>query len=97
MAHQIQKVTLEKIAKEKLSKQLTKDIDSIEIEVWENVEPRLFLEISKRTISLRLNYIGSTKKFLAWCGGIVATIGGVVTVLKWLVPIFVAYLTHPMP
>ncbi len=97
MSHRIRKVTLEKIAKEKLAKQIVKDIDSIELEVWENVESGLSLHIGKKAIKLRLNYIIPTKKFLAWSGGIVATMGGVITVLKWLLPILQGYFAHPLP
>ena len=97
MANRIQKVSLEQIAKEKLAKQIIKDIDSIELEVWENVESGLSLEIGKRTIRLRLNYIVSTKKFLTWFGGIATAIGGGITVLKWLMPILVGYLAKPPP
>ena len=97
MAGRIQKVTLEKIAKEKLAKHIVKDIDSIELEVWENVESGLSLHIGKKTIRLRLNYIISTKKFLAWSGGIVATTGGVITVLRWLIPILQGYFSRPLP
>jgi hypothetical protein len=90
-------VTLEKIAKERLGRKKVKDIDSIELEVWENVESGFSLEVGKRTIRLRLNYIVSTRKFLAWSGGIVATAGGVITVLRWLIPILDSYFAHPMP
>lgn len=95
MAGRIQKVTLEKIAKEKLAKHIVKDIDAIELEVWENVESGLSLQIGKKTIRFRLNYIISTKRFLAWSGGIVATTGGVITVLRWLIPILQGYFSRP--
>lgn len=94
MANRIQKVSLEKITKEKLGKQVLKDIDSIEVEVWENVEAGLSLAISKKTIALRLNYIVSTKKFLTWFGGIVTAIGGSLTALKWLIPILIKHFTR---
>jgi len=97
VTRKIQKVTLEKIAKEKFAKQIVKDIDSIELEVWENVESGLSLDIGKKIIRLRLNYIISTKKFLAWSGGIVATTGGIITVLRWLIPILQGYFPHPLP
>jgi hypothetical protein len=97
MANRIQKVSLEKIAKEKLAKQIIKDIDCIEIEVWENVESGLSLEIGKKTIRLRLNYIVSTKRFLVWSGGIITALGGAITVLKWLMPILAVYFAKPPP
>jgi hypothetical protein len=97
LPNRIRKVTLEKVAKEKLAKQIVKDIDTIELEVWENVESGLSLHICKKTIKLRLNYIIPTRKFLAWSTGLVATMGGVITVLKWLLPILQAYFDHPMP
>jgi hypothetical protein len=97
VAHQIKKVSLERVAKEKLGKQKVKNIDLIELEIWENVEPGLFVEVNNRTIKLRLNYIVSTKKFLVWSGGIVTAIGGAITVLKWLLPILVAYSANPAP
>lgn len=97
MANRIQKITLEKIAKEKFAKQIVKAIDSIELEVWENAESGLSLDIGKKTIRLRLSYIVSTKKFLVWSGGIATAIGGGITILKWLTPILVAYLANPPP
>jgi hypothetical protein len=97
MAGQTQKVTLEKIAKEKLAKHIVKDIDSIELEVWENVESGLSLHVDKKTIRLRLNYIISTKKFLAWSGGTIAAIGSVITILRWLIPVFQIYFAQSMP
>lgn len=97
MANRLQKVSLERVAEEKLTKQIVRDIDATELEVWENVEPGLFLVVSKKTIKLRLNYIGSTKKFLAWSGGIATAIGGVITILRWLIPILATYFAQPPP
>jgi hypothetical protein len=97
VARQIKKVSLERVAKEKLGKQRVRNIDLIELEIWENVEPGLFVEVNKRTIKLKLNYIVSTKKFLIWSGSLVTAIGGAITVLKWLSPILVAYYANLPP
>ncbi|MBI5838989.1 MAG: hypothetical protein HZB19_02695 [Chloroflexi bacterium] len=97
MANRTQKVALEKIAAEKLSRQVIKDIDAIEVEVWEKVEPGLSLKIGKKVIELRLNYRTSTRKFIAWLSGIVTTTGSIIAVLKWLAPILVGYFAKPPP
>jgi hypothetical protein len=97
MANRPQKVSLEKIAKERLARQIVESIDTIEIAISENVEPGFLLEIGRKTIRLRFNYIGSTKKFLAWCAGITTAIAGAITVLRWLMPIIVAYFAHSPP
>jgi hypothetical protein len=97
MANRIRKVSLEEIAKEKLAEKFIKAVDCIEVEVSENVELGLKLEIGKKTIKLRLNYVVSTKKCLVWSGSIVTAIGGAITVLKWLLPILVAYFANPPP
>ena len=68
MANRIQKVSLEKVAIEKRSKQIIKAIDSVELEIWEQVESGLRLKVGERTTEFRLNYKISTKKFLAWLG-----------------------------
>lgn len=97
MASRIQKITLEKIAKDKLTKQKVKNIDSIELEVWEKTDPGVFLRVSGKSVELRLNYSISTKKFFAWVGVITATITGVVTILKWLTPILISYYANSPP
>ena len=95
MADRIHKVSLDSIAKEKLANQIIKDIESVELEIWESAESGLSLEIGKKTIRLRLNLIVPTKKFLAWFGGITATASGIITALKWLVPILAGYFVKP--
>ena len=97
MANRIQKVKLEKLAKEKLPKQTVKNIDSIDVEVWGKAESGLCLNVSRSSVEFRLSYKTSTKKFLAWLGGITATVAGVITILKWLVPILVVYFANPPP
>jgi len=97
MANRIQKVSLEKVTIEKISKQIIKDIESVEVEVWEKIEPGFSLKIERKIIELRLHYETSTRKFLAWFGGIAATTGGVIAILKWLTPILVSYFANPPP
>ncbi len=95
MANRIYKVSLDSIAKEKLAKQIIKDIESVELEIWENVRSGLSLQVCKKDIRLMLNLIVPTKKFLAWFGGITATISGITTILKWLMPILAEYFIKP--
>src|SRR5688500_1103969 len=97
MARRIPKVSLEKLAKEKLAKQLIEDIDAIEIRVSQEVESGLSLEIVKGTIEFRLNYKISTKTFMVWFGGFAAAIGVVITILRWLMPILVGNFANPPP
>jgi hypothetical protein len=97
MATNLKKVSIEKIAKEKLPKQIVYKIGLTDVEVWEKTESGLFFKISKKTTEFRLIVRTSTRKVMAWFGGITATIAGVVSIMKWLTPILVGYFSKPPP
>ena len=97
MANQNQKVTLEKIAKEKLSKEILRYLEDVDIEVLEKIEPGFSLSIGKKDFTLRLIIKTSTKKFMTWLGGLVTTTGIIVSVLKWFTPILIGYFSRSLP
>ena len=90
-------ISLEKLAKEKLKKQILQDIDYIDVEVWEKVESGLSLKIGKKVFEFRLIIKTSTKKFAAWLAGLTATISGLITIFRWLIPILVEFISKPPP
>ena len=89
------RISLEQLAKEKLREQIIKDIDSIEFEIYEDDEPELHLKISKNNVEL---FCRASKKYvIAWMGSLLAILGGVYAVLRWLIPILIVYLGQRPP
>jgi len=97
MATSNHRVRLEKVVKERLSSQIIKSIDSLDIEIWEKIESGITLNVSSKFVKIRVCYKIPTKKLLAWAGGIAAICGGGVTVLKWLTPIIIGYFAKAPP
>ena len=91
------KSQLRKQARELLSGRLLDELDHIEIDVSPRLEPGLNLRIGKRAVEFSLALRTTTARFFGWIAGAVAMLGGVVTVIKWLSPVLVAYLSKPPP
>ena len=91
--------SLNDLSEEKISEQILKSLDNLEIEIWEKLELEngFSLKVSKKTIELRLVIKTSTKKILTWAGSLTATITGVIYILRWLMPILIEHFSNSPP
>lgn len=90
-------ITVRKISREILSPEIYHAVESVEIEIWEQVQPGLSLEIEQGIIKLNLRLSVSTKKIAAWIAGVSGFVLGIVKLLNWLIPILNAYYNKSPP
>jgi hypothetical protein len=94
----VNEVSLENLAKEKLSPKILIAIENIDdIEFWERLDTGLALKVNKRSIEFRLFIKTSTKKMMKWFGSLTTVTGGTIMVLKWLLPVLIEYFSNSPP